>query len=470
MAKTKPQAQINVADGRGGMVPVTDRRFEDTKRWPIRITVPKDNADSWLEYFNDECRLRGWSSDGISQLEASENSGTLNVNSGSPDKPELSVVWERKRAGGLHIRACSGGAAPLQDSELRQLFTDVTARCAAGITLKIHRSWHLEYHGLPWRGELWLDNTIRLSPSSLQYEGALFGPRSIIVDAEVSCIGQGDAPAVFHRLLDELAMFLSVLMSTDVHPTPAGRSAWTWETGAKDCAVRNVGYWEPHYLAQMPTPQQFPSVRLRTRPDAISQAHDDQMPGEISVPSDTVDLWKHFNALAPDLRRQFLQAAAKWQEAVAHWSNRDTLSVALMVVACEALKPTDGQFRNRNIYDVVEGLLGADAVKRLDVGWFRTQRVRNAHLHAGEFLGSEMVRAAINSTYQDPTFDRARREVAPIVREAILEWLTRGGVYTMPSRTRRSLGDRLWEHRKTVLALVAGIVIGFLLAARFGSQ
>jgi hypothetical protein len=141
-----------------------------------------------------------------------------------------------------------------------------------------------------------------------------------------------------------------------------------------------------------------------------------------------------------------------------------------MVVACESLKPTDGQFRNRNIYDVVGELLGADAVKRLDVGRFRTQRVRNAHLHAGEFLGSEMVRGALSSTYQDPTFDQARREVAPIVREAILEWLRTGGVYTMPPRTGRSLGERLWEHRETVLAFVAGIVIGFLLAARFGSQ
>jgi hypothetical protein len=215
-------------------------------------------------------------------------------------------------------------------------------------------------------------------------------PAQIIVDAEVRCIGKGDAPAVFERLVQELAMFLSVLMSTDVHTTPAGRSAWTWETGAKDCAVRYLGYREPHYLAQMPTPGQFPSMRLRsttTRPGFISHAHDDQMAGEISLPSDTVDLWKHFSGLAPTLRRQFLQAAAKWQEAVDHWSNRDTLSVALMVVACEALKPTDGQFRNRNIYDVVEGLLGADAVKKLDVGWFRAQRVRNAHLHAGEFLG-----------------------------------------------------------------------------------
>jgi hypothetical protein len=178
MAKTKPKAEIKVADVRGGMVPVMDRRFEDTRRWPIQITVPKDNADSWLEYFNDECRLRGWSSGGITQLEASENSGTLNVNSGALDKPELSIVWERKRRGGLRVRACSGGAAPLPDTELRQLFTDVTARCATGITVKVHRSWHLEYYGLPWRGELWLDDTIRLSPPSLQYDGALFGPRS----------------------------------------------------------------------------------------------------------------------------------------------------------------------------------------------------------------------------------------------------------------------------------------------------
>ena len=50
---------------------------------------------------------------------------TLNVNSGAADKLELSIVWERKRKGGLSVRACSSGAAPLPDTELRQLFADV---------------------------------------------------------------------------------------------------------------------------------------------------------------------------------------------------------------------------------------------------------------------------------------------------------------------------------------------------------
>jgi hypothetical protein len=80
-----------------------------------------------------------------------------------------------------------------------------------------------------------------------------------------------------------------------------------------------------------------------------------------------------------------------------------------------------------------------------------------------------MVRAAISSTYHDPTFDQARREVAPLVREVLLEWLRRGGVYTMPPRE-IPLADRLRKHRESVLALVAGMVIGFLLAAWFRSQ
>jgi hypothetical protein len=91
------------------------------------------------------------------------------------------------------------------------------------------------------------------------------------------------------------------------------------------------------------------------------------------------------------------------------WGDRETLSVTLMVVACEALKPPERQYRDHNIYQVVEALLGEANAKRLDAGSFRAQAVRSAHLHAGEFRGSEFVQAAINSSYQDPTFDEGRR-------------------------------------------------------------
>ncbi len=43
-----------VADGRGGMVPVQDRRFE-AGDWPIRFEVSKAQADTWLRYLDWEC-------------------------------------------------------------------------------------------------------------------------------------------------------------------------------------------------------------------------------------------------------------------------------------------------------------------------------------------------------------------------------------------------------------------------------
>jgi hypothetical protein len=44
-----------------------------------------------------------------------------------------------------------------------------------------------------------------------------------------------------------------------------------------------------------------------------------------------------YRALTPDRRRDFLQAAAKWQEAMSQrLPEGSTLSFALMVVACES--------------------------------------------------------------------------------------------------------------------------------------
>jgi len=50
-----------------------------------------------MRYFYDQCARRGWSSVGIAQIERSETSGSISVNQGSPDNPQLTVVWERRR-------------------------------------------------------------------------------------------------------------------------------------------------------------------------------------------------------------------------------------------------------------------------------------------------------------------------------------------------------------------------------------
>jgi hypothetical protein len=204
-------------------------------------------------------------------------------------------------------------------------------------------------------------------------------------------------------------------------------------------------------------------LRPVTRPDFSHRG--DGSATEISLPQDAADLWAAYRALTADKREQFLQAAAKWQEALT-WHERSTLSFALMVVACEALKPADRRFKQHNIYDVVAALLGDATAQRLREHWFRPQDVRHAHLHRGEFRGSEFVLSAIMSSYQDPTFGQAWRALAPITREAIIEWLRRGGTFTMPpieGRRMRRQGistrlRRLAEKTRQIGAIVIGKV------------
>jgi len=69
--------------------------------------------------------------------------------------------------------------------------------------------------------------------------------------------------------------------------------------------------------------------------------------------------------------------------------------------------------------------------------WFRPQTVRSAYLHKGELRGSEFAQHSIMSSFQDPTFDQALTELWKITLAAVIEWLRRGGTFTMPPRTRR---------------------------------
>jgi hypothetical protein len=475
MPKSKPKATIMVAGANGDLVPVQDRRFDPPRDWPIQFEVAAGDADLWLRYFYDQCARHGWSSGGIGQIDRSENSGSISVNQGSPDKPQLAVVWERQRNRPMRVRARSEGQPETPLADMRAYFDEVNGRCASRAVEQVYRRRTLEYYGLVWRGEYWLDDTVRLGPPSLQYDKALFGPRAIVVDALVECIGAGDATGVFDRQLRELAAFLSVVMGTNVRVTTNGRPAWSWEQGRADCAVRSLGYWESEQPTAIPARGTASPVPLRTitRPDFAHRGLEEQTRGEAMLPSDIGELWDAYRALSPELRQQFLQAAAKWQEAAMLFSERDTLSVALMVVACEALKPADQRYRDHNIYQVVEALLGLEHARRLDVGWFRAQEVRSSHVHAGEFHGSEFVDAAMHSSYQDPTFDEARRALWPVTQESIIEWLRRGGSFTMPP-LRRAAKSQWRKPRDRAFALVpvaaiAGIVAGWFLRSSWPS-
>jgi hypothetical protein len=469
MAKAKPKSTLMVADGAGELVPLVDRRFEAAS-WPICLDVPKERADTWLQYLSAECGRRGWSSGGIVQLEARENSGSITIHTGGAGQPQVAVVWERKPGGPLKVRCRSIGMPELPLPQLHELFKLVNQSSEAGITERVYRRGQLAFNGLAWRGEFWLDDTLRLGPAAQQYETALIGPRVILVDALVECIGASDAPLAFDQKLRELSAFLSVVTGTNVHLPVQGR-AWTFTNGASDCAVRSLGYFQADNPQEMPGRGTAHAVPMKpvTRPD-FSHRGIDGSTNEQELPADIADLWASYCALTTEQRRQFLQVAAKWQQALSHWGDQMTLNFALMVVACEALKPAEPQFRDHNIYHVVEALLGKPSAEKFQEHWFRPQDIRNAHLHRGEFRGAEFVRQMVMSSYRDPTFDQACREMAMMTQAAIIEWLRLGGSFTMPVIKRRKTLRRWVKDNaigvlvvSTLGALSMGLVLGWVL-------
>lgn len=143
MAKAKSKAIIMTADGTGGMVPIRDRRFEGGD-WPIAFDVPKEQADTWLQYFSAECGRRGWNCASLGQLEARQNSGSISVNTDVSGQSPLAVVWERKRSGPIKVRARSVGAPKFPLVEAQKLFEEVNERCRAGATERFYRRGQLQ--------------------------------------------------------------------------------------------------------------------------------------------------------------------------------------------------------------------------------------------------------------------------------------------------------------------------------------
>jgi hypothetical protein len=465
MAKAKSKAMIMVADGAGGMTQVVDRRFEKDD-WPIRFEVVKEEADTWLQYLSAECRKRGWSSGGIGQMEAKENSGSLSINTGAPGQAQLALIWERKRGGPIKVRARSAGTPEFPLDHATEFFGQINDCSRRGATEQFHRGWHLFYEGLPWRGELWLDDKLRLGPPSQQDERALIGPRIILVNALVNGIDQLHAASAFNVALRELSVFLSVVMGTNVRVSPNGGSGWTWAADSTgqvvQCDIRNLGYWEKQWPTEMPTRVQIQQVPLKAvhRPD-FSLRGIDGTQSELHLPEDIISLWQAFEGLPSDRRRQFLQVGSMWQLALSLGHEYETARFAWMVAACEVLKPPDPQFRDHNIYLVVEALLGKPTADQLQEQWFRPQDVRNAHLHRGEFRGSEFVPHAMMSSFQDPTFDQASRELYQIAQAAIIEWLRQRGTFTMlPLKRRKSWRRWVKDKALLILPILAGVGIG----------
>jgi len=371
----------------------------------------------------------------------------------------------------LRLRAGSIGEPAFPVPEAQAFLDQVTNACRSALKECVRVRGQLVYDGPPWRGELWLTDSLRLGPPSKQDESALWGSRVIVVDAVVGAIDRHDAASVSQVLLRDLSVFLTLVQRTSVTVEVSGRRGWTWTvgpTGQIESEVRQIGYQETDLSPEMPirgSSTAVPAAPVQ-RPDF---SHGGLTPGvrEQQVPADILELWRAFVELQPDRRDQFRKAGSLWQLALSLPYDYQTTKFSLMVVACEALKPQAREYRRYNIYDVIGALLGAGVAAVLRQDWFRPQEARSAHLHTGEFLGSEFIERVMMSSFQDPTFDHAARTLWRVGSAALTEWLRRGGAVVMPPLNRRRTWRRMLKERALTIGLIAtvvGMVIGFVLA------
>lgn len=434
MSKQKPSALIHVADGAGGMRAVSDLRF-DTGHWPIEFVVPAEDASTWMAHLRAESQDRGWSASGISQIDAVANSGTQSLQTTSgPDAPALHMVWERPRNEALHVKARPDGS-PLLSLELAAAFFEaVNERVRKGVTAREHRRELLTYRGLPWRGELWLTDDLRLGPPS-RFPEALIGPQIIVVDAMVDGIGSSGIMANFEALLSELRIFLGVVLG--MSPTRV-RPEFGWVTELDEhlrltnCTMRWVGYCE------IGSPHTFPNRSAASAPVARETV---ERPGlgrrgiasDMSqqwVPHDTEELWRSFRALSADQREVFLCAGNAYLIGRSMWPDQRTAYAAFLVVACEALKPRGKRHDRMNIYDVIASVVGIDDAQRLRDLSFHPQKVRSDHLHRGALLSEELLPMVMHDDFRDPSFSEMLDALTTTCRVCLIDWLRLGGQFT----------------------------------------
>lgn len=470
MTKRRSRAILMTADGAGRMVRLEDRRFEGGT-WPIQFEVPEDRADTWFQYLSAECTERGWGYGTLQQVGAKENSGSTTVSKPGGGS-QLVIAWERKLHRPLRLRARSCGTSEFPLDEARELFTQVGKQSKEGDKKQFYLRGQLTYGGLVWRGELWLSDKLRLGPPSVQDETVLLSSRVIIVDALVDGIDLMNAASRFQVELQELSVFLSIALNREVS-VPRGDRVWVWKAGAdgklESCDIRTTGYVEQGARSKMPHRGEVRAISTKSikRPDFSLRGITLGQDTELQVPADITELWQTLSELLEDKKRRFLQAGSMWQLACSLVSDQETAKFVFTVSACEALKPPEAQYRDHNVYHVVEALLGKPSADLLREEWFRPQDVRNAYLHGGEFRGSEFVPHAMMPSFQDPSFDQARRAMAVIGPAALIEWLRRNGNFNMAPFKRRTSWKRFLREKAMILIPAASIVaaiLGYLLS------
>jgi hypothetical protein len=432
MPKQKPSAQIHIADGAGGMRQVTDLRFE-AGEWPFNLVVPAKDAEAWMAHLNAETEERGWSSSSFSQLEASENSGTLSVHTETgPSPATLDMAWDRLRGKELRLRARPSGDPILSLDVARDFIEAVSARVRAKKTLRAHRRALLAYDGLPWRGELWLGADYRLGPPS-KHPDTLLGPQIVIVDGMIEGIGQQGVTGNFQTRLHELRVFLGFVLGLNITMSKF-EFGWVYNVDAQgritDCSLRHLGYVETAPSDGFPAVGTAAPIERRvvTRPGLGPLGITADMREEW-VPADIEQLWSSFVQLPTAKREHLLRAGNAYLIARSMWPDQRTAYAAFLVVACEALKPPGKRHDRMNIYDVVASLLGIADAQLLRQVALHPQKVRSEHFHRGRLAAGELLPLLINDHFKDPSFDEMLRVLSRVCQACLIEWLRCEGTY-----------------------------------------
>jgi hypothetical protein len=427
--KQQPSAEIYVADGVGGMRPVNDLRF-DTGSWSIQLAISPKDAESWFAHLYAEINERGWQSSGISQLDATENSGSLSVYKAA--ERALDIVWEKARSKKLVVRVRPADDLPSTLRLTEEFIASVKERHRVNKQARAHRRSILSYYGLPWRGELWLDDELRLGPPS-KYPTALLGPQALIVDAMVEGIGNRGIHENFSKLLKNVRIFAATIIDVQL-AQPKSEQQWVTETDEtghiSHCKLAQIGYHEASSNLGFPMKGSAKPVERR----------DVQRPGlgpvgiwsdmhERWVPSDVESLWQSFKALKPEKQDQFLRAGNAYMTAYSMSPEQRTAYGAFLVVACETLKPSGRRFARLNIYDVVASLLGESEATALRKLTLHPQKVRSEHFHRGKLLAGELMPIVIFDAFADPSFDEMLGHLYRVTRLCLIEWLRVGGSY-----------------------------------------
>lgn len=427
--KTKSGATLIARNAAGGMTQVEDHRFSDGP-WSFAATIPTAQAEEWMLHIGAEMHSRNWSAAGMGQLDAGANSGSQTISlSGEHSGCTIELTWDRERGGQLDVRARPSGNPVTPPEIMRDFFQVVDVRLRNQQRDRAHRRWWFVYEGIPWKGELWLSDSLRLGPPS-RFPESLIGRQVVIVDAVIEGIGWQGLQAEFQRRLRELRLVLSPILGAHLEESRNWDSDWVPEFDEQmritDCKLRAVGYTELSVAPGMPERASAPAAERETvaRPGLgrLGIWADDR---SLRIPADIEDLWARFNALTHPARQQFLNACNAYDIARSMWPSQRTAYAAFLVVACEALKPTNRRYEKANVYDVIANLASEADARALKSLRLAPQKVRSQHLHRGELAADEFAPLLFGDPFRDPSFDDMLMRLSQVTRVCLIEWLRR---------------------------------------------